>query len=618
MTKFKIDDNENISAYDYYKFYLKNSRLLSIAWLLMTICFTICIIIIFVSPEWIGDSLQSNNQGYFGLYRFCIRNKLGISYRCFGMWTDFSTLPKVPSIKAACFFVGFSCLLSLICTFIYIFSLVVKLERIMHICAWIQLLILICFFIGITIYPIGWDSSIIRTVCGKEANQLKLGTCTLRWPYILACILVFQQLFLTILAFLLAGRQAKYLLEYAAQQRTQLTEGLYTIFIRDGQEWKWGSPLLFIYMVFAYIPCMIYSNLTEFKSVPESCVSKNNFKETNKTLKINNNNPFTEKSIRSAIMEIFFLIVIFTRWLLPKGKITLEELSKLLLIYISSIADILDMMKLVKYLNYSNCAETLKVKVFFMSNVSLFFAIVQLSLGLTAKRRSKTQDIDVKKVECNLCMDNKIGSSVSKISSTNKDNFNKKHKGFIFNQLSRFKRWNLKFLNKLQQSFEKEVWGIFVLLIFKDLPFTLIRTYAFIVSINCILWDHSFFFMLKGYFFIIIQLNRCYIIFNEDKLIKNQKDKKENYKNGLENTIQDTTNSHFKQSSSGMQSTSSKSTYFKDLVLDAKDLEQNISFKNSDFFQNENNKMVMSKKHWSLLRKKGKVGVLKNIKAFKK
>lgn len=76
-------------------------------------------------------------------------------------------------------------------------------------------------------FPIGWDVSAIRAVCGKNSGQLKLGTCSMRWAYIVACILSFCQLFLTIFAFLLAGRQAKYLLEHAGEKRAQLTSIFY-------------------------------------------------------------------------------------------------------------------------------------------------------------------------------------------------------------------------------------------------------------------------------------------------------------------------------------------------------------------------------------------------------
>ena len=141
MTKKNIDDCDNISAYDYYTFYMRNSRFFSLIWFVLSICFTLCIIVAFITPSWIGDTLSSTNRGYFGLYRFCTRNSLGIGYRCFGTWTDFSTLPNSAALKAACFFIGFACLLSILCLLFSLLCIVVKYERIFHICGWIQLLI---------------------------------------------------------------------------------------------------------------------------------------------------------------------------------------------------------------------------------------------------------------------------------------------------------------------------------------------------------------------------------------------------------------------------------------------------------------------------------------------
>ena len=62
-----------------------------------------------------------------------------------------------------------------------------------------------------------WDVKMIRSVCGAEANKLKIGTCSVRWPLILACLQLVQVAFLTCLSFILAGRQAKYILEYASK-----------------------------------------------------------------------------------------------------------------------------------------------------------------------------------------------------------------------------------------------------------------------------------------------------------------------------------------------------------------------------------------------------------------
>lgn len=138
-----MDDKvKNISAYDYYKFYLRNSRVCGVAWFLLTICLTICLIVVFLSPEWIGDSMASATRGYFGLYEYCVRVGVnqsgGVALVCQGRWTDFATLPNRPAIKAACVLVGLSCLLCLLCILVALFAVFIKFERVFHVCAWIQ------------------------------------------------------------------------------------------------------------------------------------------------------------------------------------------------------------------------------------------------------------------------------------------------------------------------------------------------------------------------------------------------------------------------------------------------------------------------------------------------
>ena len=141
LVKFKMDETcNNISSYDYYIFYLKNSRLIALIWLILTICTTICLIIVFASPNWIGDGPNSSNRGYFGLYQSCVFNRFSSAYKCTGTWTDFNTLLDSAQLRAACFFVGFASLLLLLCIFISMFALLIKVERIIHIIAWIQFL----------------------------------------------------------------------------------------------------------------------------------------------------------------------------------------------------------------------------------------------------------------------------------------------------------------------------------------------------------------------------------------------------------------------------------------------------------------------------------------------
>ena len=140
MERPKFSKLENISAYDFYAFYLKNSRALSLVWFALTVCFTISVFIVFASPDWIGDTADSPNRGYFGLFSFCTLNTVSNEFECFGTWTDFSTLPNSAAIKASCFFIGLTCLFSALALLFSALCLFIKCERVFHICAWIQLI----------------------------------------------------------------------------------------------------------------------------------------------------------------------------------------------------------------------------------------------------------------------------------------------------------------------------------------------------------------------------------------------------------------------------------------------------------------------------------------------
>ena len=182
------------------------------------------------------------------MYTFCVYNSFVNNYECFGSWLDFNSLPDSAGIKAAAFFVGFSLIISILSLIVAFLCLLVKFERIFHVCAWLQTICskfysfqelkmiqmikilfksktAISLLIGVTIYPIGWNSNVIRSVCGQEADQYHLGSCAIRWPYALAILTLLQIFFLTICSFLLAARQAKYILSYASKNRNNNQQG---------------------------------------------------------------------------------------------------------------------------------------------------------------------------------------------------------------------------------------------------------------------------------------------------------------------------------------------------------------------------------------------------------
>jgi hypothetical protein len=223
---------------------------------------------------------------------------------------------------------------------------------------------------------------------------------------------------------------------------------------------------------------------------------------------------------------------------LPKGKITLEELSKLLLVYMSVIADILDIMKMIRIIRNSECEQALKESFFTFALAILSISILQLCLSLTTKRAASNQVKELNLNKYNLKFF-PVPSPQNKKSHNNNNNNNKsnerkkskikcdyvielngtkqcvsRERKFCYDLVLQILKFYYKLLNKLRLSFESEIWGIIFSLLIKDLPFSILRSYAYIsLTKQCTLWNQSLFFTLKGYLTIIIQLNRCYVVY---------------------------------------------------------------------------------------------------------
>uniref|UniRef100_A0A4W5RNL6 LHFPL tetraspan subfamily member 3 n=1 Tax=Hucho hucho TaxID=62062 RepID=A0A4W5RNL6_9TELE len=63
------------------------------------------------------------------------------------------------------------------------------------------------------IFPDGWDSEVVRDMCGEETGKYTLGNCSVRWAYMLAIVGIMDALILSFLAFVLGNRQNDFLLE---------------------------------------------------------------------------------------------------------------------------------------------------------------------------------------------------------------------------------------------------------------------------------------------------------------------------------------------------------------------------------------------------------------------
>jgi len=190
-----------------YSNYNRNYRAVGVMWGVFTICFAIINIVVFFQPQWIGDTENSVGTGYFGLYEYCeLFSSGGVSMNCQGAIADFDSILSDAFI-ASTFFVGFSALLILICIVCTILFPCVKSPSVVFmVCGWMQVFSGVSMFLGCIIYPLGWNNEKMARVCGSDADQFNLGTCGIRWAYILAIIGIFDAFILAILAFVLATK----------------------------------------------------------------------------------------------------------------------------------------------------------------------------------------------------------------------------------------------------------------------------------------------------------------------------------------------------------------------------------------------------------------------------
>ena len=98
----------------YYTNYIRNYRAVGVMWAVFVICFAIVNIVVFLQPQWIGDTDDSPGIGYFGLFEYCQLFTAGQNLYCEGQFDRFDSILS-DEFKAASFFIGFSALVVLIC-----------------------------------------------------------------------------------------------------------------------------------------------------------------------------------------------------------------------------------------------------------------------------------------------------------------------------------------------------------------------------------------------------------------------------------------------------------------------------------------------------------------------
>ncbi|XP_051171977.1 transmembrane protein 26 [Leptopilina boulardi] len=135
-------------------------------------------------------------------------------------------------------------------------------------------------------------------------------------------------------------------------------EGIFTLTIKENQEWKWFCPSVFLYLG-SVVPAiwlleldkvekrihMRGSNINISESLDFTNLAASDLKHLEKALGVNIKLPTIQISTETwvtLIEQFLMLILIIGRWMLPKGDLTRDQLSQLLLVYIGTAADIIE------------------------------------------------------------------------------------------------------------------------------------------------------------------------------------------------------------------------------------------------------------------------------------
>lgn len=102
-----------------------------------TFCFAIIDVVVFIQPQWIGDTVESKGTGYFGLWKHCSLVQGGQEIICKGQLEDFGTILN-PAFRAATVFVGLSVVVIVLCLCAMLFFFFFSPSTVFHICGWLQ------------------------------------------------------------------------------------------------------------------------------------------------------------------------------------------------------------------------------------------------------------------------------------------------------------------------------------------------------------------------------------------------------------------------------------------------------------------------------------------------
>ncbi|KAM8934373.1 LHFPL tetraspan subfamily member 3 protein-like [Pelodytes ibericus] len=179
--------------------FVRNGRAVMALWGCCTLFLGVLEIVVLLQPSWI---LGAEGRGHFGLYQLCEDSKWGPECR-----GPTGPLQALPSFQAAAGFMVVALLLVLLSLGCIGFLWFCHSGTVFKLCAWLQLSGASCQALACLLFPDGWDSPAVRSLCGHHSDRYELGGCSMHWGFILAILGIFDALVLSILGFTLGKRQ---------------------------------------------------------------------------------------------------------------------------------------------------------------------------------------------------------------------------------------------------------------------------------------------------------------------------------------------------------------------------------------------------------------------------
>ncbi|KAI6178190.1 hypothetical protein M3Y98_00473800 [Aphelenchoides besseyi] len=225
-------------------------------------------------------------------------------------------------------------------------------------------------------------------------------------------------------------------------------EGSYTIVMRAGDERKWFSPSILLYILATAPPIwLLETKMCEWRLL--------NTAELNSKLQY------------QVLEQLLLVVLIVGRWILPKGEISREQLSQILLAYLAISSDIVEFFDVFKE---RVVFQNLHLQYIVLSAWTL--SLLQFPFILTVSRARKVR--------------------------------------IAINEEVPIKRQR----PELSQLFyDVDLWAIFVANSLQDIPFLLVRLYL-IIHFKLVTYT-LLFFLSKNVLVIVLQSWRAFVLLND-------------------------------------------------------------------------------------------------------